>query len=125
MSYNNHYNGYTSNSNGYYKSYSMSYNAAIAYDEGYKPKSKWTKKSMLEVIKYWLEWEFEFNYDDRLVNLIYDKVKKWKKDKIFIILFEYKGSHHVGKFYQLAEFYGLDIDSLESTCQLITKGESL
>lgn len=101
----NRYNGYTSRANSWYKSYSMSYNATVAYENDYKPKSKWTKKAMIEVITNYL-------WDSENSNII-ESIKKLKKDEIFLQLFEYKESHHCGKFYNLVDFYGINEDAID------------
>lgn len=116
------YNGYTSKNNWMYKSYSMSYNAANAYNYGYKPKSKWTKKTMLESLQEWLE--IESDYNENIITASIAIFRKWKKDKIFGLLFDYKESHHTGKFYNLTDFYGIDEDTLINTIDLMIEGET-
>lgn len=102
---------YTSKDNRLYYSYSMSYNATVAYNDGYKPKSKWTKKAMLEAIREYLQLETVYE-DDVIINIM-KAVEKLKKEKIFHYLLEYKESHHTGKFYNLTDFYGIDEIMLE------------
>lgn len=114
MSYNSRYNGYTSRANNFYKSYSMSYNATIAYDNGYKPKSKWTKKLMIESI---LDYCFDTDNQEQLTTAL----KKMKKDDIFLKLFEYKECHHCGKFYNLVDFYGINEDSIDKMIEDLQK----
>ncbi len=115
MSYYNKYNGYTSRANSWYKSYSMSYNASIAYNNGYKPKSKWTKKLMIEAINDYL-WDTENSKN------IIENIKKMKKNDIFIYLFEYKECHHCGKFYNLVDFYGINEDAIDEMIEGLQNG---
>lgn len=109
------YNGYTSRSNNFYHSYSMSYNASIAYDNGYKPKSKWTKKVMIESI---LDYCFDIDNQEQLTAVL----KKMKKDEIFFQLFECKECHHCGKFYNLIDFYGINEDAIDEMIEDLQNG---
>ena len=77
-----YYNNY---GNKGYDGYSMSIRARLAYEDGEMPKSKWTKKAMLETIKEYCE-DYDVPYNE--------KVEKWKKDQIFDRYFEYKSWHH-------------------------------
>lgn len=83
---------------------SMSRRAAIAYDNGEKPKSKWTKKAMLAALEEWADWE------DREVST---EIAKMKKDEIFNKYFCLTSWHHTGKFANETDFYGVD----EYTCR--------
>lgn len=82
-----------------YDGYSMSIRAREAYEDGEMPKSKWTKKAMLEVIKEYCE-DYDVPYNE--------KIEKWKKDQIFDRYFEYRGWHHTSKMYNETPFFGLN-----------------
>jgi hypothetical protein len=82
---------------------SMSQNAALAYASGEMPKSKWTKRRMLEEIR---------SYCEMFGVKIADDVPDMKKDELFERFFEWKGWHHVGKYANEVDFYGLDEDAV-------------
>ena len=86
------------NQSGYIGS-SMSINAALAYGNGEKPKSKWTKAAMLDEIAGYCDM-FDITYDEC--------VEKLKKDELFERFFEWKSWHHTGKYANETDFYGLN-----------------
>lgn len=86
------------NQNGYVGC-SMSENAARAYSFGEMPKSKWTKRRMLEEIASYCEM-FDVKMDE--------SVKSLKKEELFWRFFEWKSWHHVGKYANEVDFYGLN-----------------
>ena len=90
------------NQSGYVGS-SMSVGAMIAYDDDEKPKSKWTKKAMLDSIERYYDC-FGIDYDSGVASL--------KKDELFERFFEWKSWHHTGKFAQETDFYGLNEDAV-------------
>lgn len=87
-----------------YRGFSMSNNAADAYNSGEKPFSKWTKKEILKEIESLNVKTFE----------LFKKMKvKTLKDN-----FLYKSSwHHSSKFYNEVDFYSVDIDKIESVSE--------
>lgn len=92
------------NMNSGYHGWSMSNRAYDAYDNGEMPKSKWTKKAMLEALKESCD----------LYDLMWNEaVEKMKKDEIFNVFFEYKGWHHTGKYCNVTNFYGVDDNALD------------
>lgn len=86
------------NQNGYVGC-SMSCNAALAYASGEMPKSKWTKRRMLEEILSYCEM---FGID------VTEDLKGLRKDELFERFFEWKSWHHTGKYANETDFYGLD-----------------
>jgi len=83
---------------------SMSERAVMAYAMGEKPKSKWTKRAMLDAIEDYCE-EFGIPYDGSL--------SKMTKASIFERFFEWKSWHHTGKYANVTDFYGLDEDAVD------------
>jgi hypothetical protein len=81
----------------------MSENAVYAYENGEKPKSKWTKKAMLEAIEGYCN-ESGLPYEGQF--------SKMKKDDIFRELFHWTSWHHTGKYANETDFYGLDEEKL-------------
>ena len=92
-----------------YVGYAMSENAMHAYENGEKPKSKWTKRAMLEEIESYC-WLFDMPYGGEF--------SKMKKDELFDTFFEWKSWHHTGQYANETDFYGLDegklVDALAS-----------
>lgn len=82
---------------------SMSVRAVKAYDNGYMPLSKWTKKEILE--------EVMSLYGEEVVS----HVKSWSKDFLAEKFLEYKEWHHTGKYATETNFYGIkeDLDKEE------------
>jgi len=95
-----------------YSGYSMSNNAVDAYENGEKPKSKWTKQDILSAVS-------EINPD------IVDDLKKISlpllKDKLL-----YNSSwHHTSNYYNKTEFYSVDEDVVvELTPDIINSWEN-
>lgn len=88
----------TYNQSGYVGS-SMSRRAALAYDDGEMPKSKWTKGRMLAAIEDYCD-EFCMPFDE--------DISKLTKDEIFSRFFEWKSWHHTGKYANATDFYGIN-----------------
>ncbi|MBY4796770.1 hypothetical protein K6V98_00095 [Collinsella sp. AGMB00827] len=86
------------NQSGYVGS-SMSVRAQQAYEDGEMPKSKWTKKIMIEAINAYLA-------DDDLPAIA--GLEKMKKDEIFAEFFKWTSWHHTGKFARETDFYSID-----------------
>ncbi len=93
-----------------YVGWSMSKRAAQAYDEGQKPKSKWTKGAMLNAIRAFCK--STEKTDDPIP---YDRsIEKLGKREIFERFFEYKSWHHTSKHFNVTDFYGLDEEAVRS-----------
>lgn len=97
-----------------YNGYSMSKRAAAAYNGGEKPKSKWTKKAMLEVIDECLK--------EKGLKLTID-LKSLKKDEIFDKYFAYSSYHHTSKMCNVTNFYKLDHAALENITKPMSDDE--
>jgi len=82
---------------------SMSERAVAAYNDGEKPKSRWTKRAMLDAIETYCE-EQGIGYDKGASAL--------KRDEIFDRFFEWKSWHHTGKYANETDFYGIDEDAV-------------
>ena len=86
-----------------YIGYSMSRRAAEAYEDGEKPRSKWTKKAMIAAIKD--------ACDD--LDLAYDPaIEKMKKAELFHTFLYNSSWHHTGKFFNETDFYAIVEDAL-------------
>lgn len=86
-----------------YSGWSMSLNAVAAYEDGEKPKSKWTKKAMLEALA-----AYAHEYD-----LLYiEDLSKLKKAELFERFFTLTSWHHTGKYCNETDFYGIDEDAV-------------
>lgn len=89
-----------------YIGYSMSRRAAEAYEDGEKPRSKWTKKAMIAAIKD--------ACDD--LDLAYDPaIEKMKKAELFHTFLYNSSWHHTGKFFNETDFYAIECHQLHST----------
>lgn len=82
---------------------SMSERAVMAYENGEKPKSKWTKRAMLDEIEAYCKL-FDMPYDGCLSSM--------KKADLFNRFFEWKSWHHTGKYANETDFYGLNEEAL-------------
>jgi len=87
---------------------SMSVRAVMAYDHGEKPKSKWTKRAMLDAIEEYCD-RRGYRFDERFTKLT--------KAKLFHGYFEYTGWHHTGKYAQITNFYGLSEEMVDLACR--------
>lgn len=86
-----------------YVGWSMSRRAVAAYEDGEKPRSKWTKKAMIAAIKD--------ACDD--LDLAYDPaIEKMKKAELFHTFLYNSSWHHTGKFFNETDFYAIDEDAL-------------
>lgn len=74
---------------------SMSVRAVEAYEDGYMPLSKWTKKAILA--------EVASVYGAEVATY----VQSWSKDFLAKTFLEYKEWHHTGKFATETDFYGI------------------
>lgn len=87
-----------------YKDKSMSVNAVIAYSEGEKPLSKWTKAAIFD--------EMDF-YCDEISAEKMELLKKLTVKELRENFLSYKAYHHTSKFYNTTNFYELNIDKIE------------
>lgn len=78
-----------------YRSYSLSNNAVAAYDAGEKPKSKWTKRTILSLCG---------EKADMLAALTVDELRK--------MLLKYSGWHHTSCRYNCTEFFAFSEEAL-------------
>lgn len=87
------------NLNNGYCGWSMSVNAKIAYENGEKPFSKWTKKDLLNIIAHTKKADFV----------------DWKKlnTENLKSFLSYSSWHHVGKYCSKVDFYEFDYDKLQ------------
>lgn len=84
-----------------YINYSMSVNAANAYADGMKPKSKWTKADIIRGCE-----KAEISGDLLLL------IKNAKASAVKRLL-TYAEWHHTSKFYNDTDFYKVDLEWLE------------
>lgn len=94
------------NMNSGYSGWSMSKNAVLAYAYGEKPKSKWTKKAMLEAILDYMR-EFEIDAEDR-----FESIARMRKADIFDRFFAWSSWHHTSKYANETDFYWIDEEEL-------------
>ena len=83
-----------------YVGYSMSKNAADAYDSGEKPRSKWTKAEMLSLLE-------DINPE------ILEKAKSLSVKELRNIFLISKGWHHTSKYFNTTDFYAFDFEKAE------------
>lgn len=91
-----------------YSGCSMSTRAVIAYESGEKPKSKWTKRAMLDAIEEFCD-ECGIDCDGKFAGLT--------KAQLFDQFFEWKSWHHTGKYATRTDFYGVDYDKVLEVVQ--------
>ncbi len=91
------------NANKGYNGYSMSNRAVIAYDNGEKPWSKWNKKELIQDIL-----TINSNLDENLLK----KINLLNLKNEFL---EYSSWHHTSKFYNITNFYSLNLEWIKST----------
>lgn len=91
---------------GYY-GYSMSNNAVDAYGNGEMPISKWSKKAIMEEVgKSVGEGELSLQCSMQALGKL--PVKALREYCLYS-----SSKHHTSKYYNMTEFYSLDIDRLE------------
>lgn len=90
---------------GYY-GYSMSNNAVLAYENGEKPLSKWTKTGIIAAIKKELEEE------NLTLDFDVDKLKKIPIKKLKDVCLSHSSWHHTSSYYNQTEFYFVDVDRI-------------
>lgn len=91
-----------------YSGYSMSNNAVEAYKEGRMPYSKWTKNTLLKVLKEQAEDEgFEVKPEHWAV------FRKMPVKQLREVLLYESEWHHTSSWYNQTSFYAIDYDSNE------------
>jgi len=86
-----------------YHGWSMSNNAVDAYADGEMPKSKWTKKAIVQAIASYCD-ELDLAYDSQ--------IEKLKKDELFDRFIECTSWHHTSKYCNATDFYGVNEDAV-------------
>lgn len=81
-----------------YSGCSMSKRAVAAYDNGEMPKSKWTKRAILESIASVLD---DYDMNPELIQVF----QKMTKNQLWNEVMHWSSWHHVGKFAQEVGFY--------------------
>lgn len=97
-----------------YVGWSMSKRARDAYESGEMPKSKWTKKAMIEAMNAWCD------ENDRVLD---ENISKMKKDEIFSQFFDCSSWHHTSKHFNRTDFYSLDPELVEGVSRPKTDDE--
>lgn len=92
-----------SNASSGYSGWSMSLNAAAAYEEGEMPKSKWSKKAIIAAVKRTCD-EYMLVYDP--------DIEKMKKAELFDKFIYCSSWHHTSKFFNETDFYSVDEDAI-------------
>lgn len=87
-----------------YNGFSMSNNAVVAYEDGEKPLSKWTKTDIFDAIN---EQEVELKCS-------IEKLKKLPVKVLKEICLTYSSWHHTSNHYNKTNFYSLDVDRIEN-----------
>lgn len=78
----------------------MSERAAIAYENGEKPLSKWSKSEIVELVL-----EKRNDFEEKELN-------KYNKESLKAFL-TYSSWHHTGSYFNNTDFYSLDEDFIE------------
>jgi len=104
------------NVNSGYVGYSMSKRAVEAYEQGEKPKSKWTKAVMLQEIVAYCD-EFDMEISDKA----WGYLRKLTKGELFNRFFYKTSWHHTSKYFNQTDFYGLDEEELVEFVEKPTK----
>lgn len=84
-----------------YINQSMSERAALAYQHGYKPLSKWTKTDIIDSViesGAWTE----------------NELKKYPKQVLANMFLEYQEWHHTSKMFNQTAFFGINLNEAES-----------
>ena len=87
---------------GYYN-YSMSNNAVEAYENGEMPRSKWTKKEILNTI---------YN-DSDIEETKYELLRKMTVSELVDHFLYLSSWHHTSKYYNQTDFYAIDTEAVE------------
>lgn len=84
-----------------YINQSMSERAALAYQHGLKPLSKWTKTDIIDSViesGVWTE----------------DELKKYPKQVLADMFLEYQEWHHTSKMFNQTAFFGINLNEAEA-----------
>lgn len=81
-----------------YSGCSMSKRAVAAYDNGEMPKSKWTKRAILESIASVLD---DYDMNPELIQVF----QKMTKNQLWDEVMRWSSWHHTGKFANETDFY--------------------
>lgn len=94
-----------------YVDYSMSVRAAMAYEAGEMPSSKWTKKALVTAIE-----KGRHNYEEEEGVIIRDDVlaelKRMRADDLRNFVLLETAEHHTSKYYRLTSFFRIDFDKI-------------
>jgi hypothetical protein len=90
-----------------YNGFSMSNNAVAAYYNGEKPKSKWTKTDIIDIISNAIK-EEEIN---PLLTL--QEIKKIPAQQLKDKVLRVSSWHHTSSHYNKTDFYSVDLDAVE------------
>ena len=104
------------NANKGYLGWSMSVRAAEAYENGERPKSRWTKKAMLHEIALYVE-EYDIDMSDDAKAYL----GKLTKDEMFSRFFYPSSWHHTSKYFNATDFYALEEDAVEEYAERPTR----
>lgn len=89
-----------------YSGYSMSNRAREAYDEGEKPKSKWTKAEIIAVIEEYAR--------DNEIGVPLSVLKKTPCKTLKDVLLVKTSWHHTSSYANRTNFYSVDLDKLSA-----------
>lgn len=87
------------NMNSGYSGWSMSNNAVAAYENGEMPRSKWTKKAIIQAVGSYCD-DYDLAYDPQ--------IEKMKKEELFNRFIELTSWHHTSKYCNATNFYGIN-----------------
>ena len=96
-----------------YDNYSMSNNAVMAYETGEKPKSKWTKKEIIE----------ELRDQSEYLNVDINELKKLPISTLREIALVQSSWHHTSSYFNRTAFYIVDASRIEEEDLKIEKKE--
>lgn len=97
-----------------YSGYSMSKNAVSAYEAGEMPKSKWTKKAIIDGIKEVCE-ELNLRYES--------KFESFKKADLWGMFITWSSWHHTSKCFNETDFYAINEDAVKERFEPLTAEE--
>lgn len=89
-----------------YDGWSMSNNAIEAYKNGEKPISKWKKSEILHQIEEMVD------NGELSLNCSFMVLEKTPEDMLKKVCLYKSSWHHTGKYYQITNFYSLDIKAI-------------
>lgn len=92
----------------------MSRLAVEAYEDGEMPKSKWSKKAIVEALKYMCD-ELDLMYDSSIENM--------SKSELFDRFLYHSSWHHTSKFFNETDFYKISIDEVAEMFRPLTETE--